>query len=81
MRLSDDTYLIAGNQQKISTDVGNFLSSIRARLNHLAASWMASRTHAQQMRDLYRFNDRELWDVGLSRADVWSIERGTYRRD
>jgi uncharacterized protein YjiS (DUF1127 family) len=81
MRLSDDTYLFAGNQQKISTDVGKFLSSIRARLNRLAARWSASRTWAQQMRDLHRFNDRELWDVGLSRSDIWSIERGTYRRD
>lgn len=81
MRLSNDTYLIAGNQQKISTDAGKFLSAIHARLNSLAASWVASRTRARQMRDLHRFNDRELWDVGLSRADVWSIERGTYRRD
>jgi uncharacterized protein YjiS (DUF1127 family) len=81
MRLSDDTYLISGNQQKISTDVGKFLSSMRARLDRLGASWAASRARAQQMRDLHRFNDRELWDLGLSRSDIGSIERGTYRRE
>lgn len=36
---------------------------------------------AQEMADLAKFSDRDLWDLGLCRSDLMSVERGTYRRD
>jgi uncharacterized protein YjiS (DUF1127 family) len=81
MNLSNDAYPISGGRQKIAPDIGTILSAMRAGLHRLSASWIKRRTRAREMRELYRFTDRDLWDVGLSRSDVWSIERGTYRRD
>jgi uncharacterized protein YjiS (DUF1127 family) len=81
MSLSDDTYLLSGQQQKIGPEFGKWISTFAARLRHIGTAWSESRKRDQEMRDLHRFSDRELWDVGLSRSDVWSIERGTYRKD
>jgi uncharacterized protein YjiS (DUF1127 family) len=76
MNLSDDTYLISGDQH-----VGVFLPSMLTRLHRIAAFWHQRRTRAREMADLYRFNDRELWDIGLNRSDLRAIERGTFRRE
>ena len=73
--------LLSGDRQKITPDIGTFLSAASARLHRLAAVWVKRRTRARELRELARFTDRDLWDVGLSRSDVWSIERGTYSRD
>jgi uncharacterized protein YjiS (DUF1127 family) len=81
MNLSDDTYLLSGNRQKLTPDIGTLLAAIRTRLHRLAAAWIKRHSRARELRELSRFTDRDLWDVGLSRSDVWSIERGTYRRD
>ena len=37
--------------------------------------------HAQEMADLAKYSDRELWDLGLSRSDLMAVERGIYTRD
>lgn len=81
MNLSDDAYLLSGNRQKITPDIGTLLTATRTGLHRLTAAWIKRRTRARELRELYRFTDRDLWDVGLSRSDVWSIERGTYSRD
>ncbi|WP_158930570.1 DUF1127 domain-containing protein [Acidisphaera sp. S103] len=81
MNLSDDTYLISGDRQKIAPDIGTALSAMRAGLHRLGAFWIKRRTRAREMRELYRFSERDLGDIGLSRSDVWSIERGTFSRD
>ena len=52
-----------------------------ARLDRLGSAWAARRKRARELRDLYRFSDRELWDVGLSRSDLPAIADGTYRRE
>jgi uncharacterized protein YjiS (DUF1127 family) len=56
-------------------------TGLRARFARLADAFAAHRLRAQQLRELYSFSDRELWDVGLSRADFMAIEKGVYRRD
>ncbi len=81
MSLSDNTVLISGSQRKNALDTGTGLSELRARLSHLGTYWSERRTHARQMRELYRFSDRELWDVGLNRSDIMLIGKGIYRRD
>jgi len=45
------------------------------------ATFQAARRRARELHDLAMFSDRDLWDVGLSRSDLMSIEKGTYRRD
>jgi len=45
------------------------------------AAWQASHRRAREIRDLALFTDRDLWDVGLSRSDLMSLEKGTYSRD
>ena len=80
MNLSKDTYLLAGDQQKIAQDVGTWLSSTYARMRSVGVYMAASRARAREMRELCRFSDRELWDVGLSRSDIPAVQQGTYRR-
>jgi uncharacterized protein YjiS (DUF1127 family) len=60
---------------------GGFLSQSAAKLQNLLTNWVKQRAQARELEDLYRFSDRELWDIGLSRSDFLSIEQGTYRRD
>ncbi len=81
MNLSNDTYLISGGRQKSASDVRGWLSAILASLRRLGASWLESRARERDIQALYRFSDRELWDGGLSRSDIWAIERGTYHRE
>jgi uncharacterized protein YjiS (DUF1127 family) len=81
MNLSDDTYLISGNPQRIASDAGKFLSAMLARLHRIGTSWTERRARAREMGDLYRFTDRELRDLGLSRSDLWAIKRGTFHRE
>jgi uncharacterized protein YjiS (DUF1127 family) len=33
------------------------------------------------MTELAAYSDRELWDLGLSRSDLMSVDQGTFRRD
>ena len=81
MNLSNGTYLFSGGQHKTGRDAGAWLSHTIASLQHLRVYWDNRRTRARELGDLYRFSDRELWDIGLIRADIMAIERGTYRRD
>jgi uncharacterized protein YjiS (DUF1127 family) len=50
-------------------------------LQDIGAAWIKRRRQAGAMQALYCFNDRELWDIGLSRSDLPAIENGTFRRD
>jgi uncharacterized protein YjiS (DUF1127 family) len=77
----NNTYPIAGDRAKVAGEVDTWLSSIQVGLQRLWASWAERRMRAREMGELYRFSDRELWDVGLSRSDIIGIEKGTYRRD
>jgi uncharacterized protein YjiS (DUF1127 family) len=81
MNLSNDTYSISNGQTKIAGDLGTWMSQALARLQHLGTWWTARTKRNHEMRELARFSDRELWDIGLSRSDILSIENGTYRRD
>ncbi len=81
MNLSNNTYMVSGVRQKMVDDAGAWLPSARGFLRRLGKQWAEKRAHAREMAELSRFNDRELWDIGLSRSDVLSIEQGTYRRD
>jgi uncharacterized protein YjiS (DUF1127 family) len=81
MSPADQTQALAEGQQQIAREVLLWLAWLRRRLRHFTVAWVARRRRASEMRDLYRFSDRELWDVGLSRADLPAIARGRYRRE
>lgn len=81
MNLSNDTYLISDSHRKSGSEVGAWFSQITARLHNLGENLSARRTRAREMRELHRFSDRELWDVGLNRSDITLIEKGIFRRD
>jgi uncharacterized protein YjiS (DUF1127 family) len=77
MSTTNQTYLVPGSQPTVQP-VGTWLSS---RIQQLRTYLAQRRARAEELRELYRFTDRELWDIGLSRSDFMAIERGTYRRD
>jgi uncharacterized protein YjiS (DUF1127 family) len=77
MSLSKNSYLTTHSHD----DVASWLSSPRSIVDRVHAAWTARRTRTRELRELSLFSDRELWDVGLSRSDILSIEQGVYRRD
>jgi uncharacterized protein YjiS (DUF1127 family) len=79
MSISGNTYSISGGQR--AQDVGTSLSALAGGWRRLGAYLAARRARKLEMQELYRFSDRELWDVGLSRSDILSIEKGIYSRD
>jgi uncharacterized protein YjiS (DUF1127 family) len=81
MSLSEQSQALSEGRQQVAREALLWLAWLRRRLDHFAAAWAVRRKRAREMRDLYRFSDRELWDVGLSRADLPAIARGRYRRE
>lgn len=54
---------------------------LRLLFDRAAARWRSRRRRAQELRELFAFDERELRDLGLSRSDFMAIENGTYHRD
>ncbi len=79
MAIFNDTYPASGRRGTYDSGVSG--SSLRGGLRRLVSRWTAWRDRDRELQELHRFSDRELWDVGLSRSDIMSIESGTYRRD
>jgi uncharacterized protein YjiS (DUF1127 family) len=51
--------------------------SLRTRF----AAWLAERRRRNRLaRELFELTDRDLTDLGIGRADIPAIIRGTYRR-
>ena len=76
----DQAPALTEGQQLIATEVRIRLSRLRAQFARFGAKWAARRQAARSLRQLYLCTDRELWDMGLSRADFPAIIAGTYRR-
>ena len=81
MDLFEEARALSKGKQETVREAGVWLSWLQARLGRLDAAWTARRKRTREVRDLYLFTERELWDVGLSRFDVRAIADGTYRRD
>jgi uncharacterized protein YjiS (DUF1127 family) len=81
MNLSEQSRAISESQQQVAREAILWLSWLRARLDSLGAAWADRRKRAREIRELYRFNERELWDLGLRRSDLPAIANGTYRRE
>lgn len=54
------------------------------KLRELSRKWQRAKAEREQIfritQDLERCSDRHLADLGLSRADIPDVARGTYRR-
>jgi len=81
MNLFDEAHPFPDLQPKFFSDLRRWLAQQRGLLRRLGDAWTARRRHARSMAELYRFTDRELSDVALSRADVRSIAEGRFHRD
>lgn len=59
------------------------LASSGTALHHLASRWQHARAQRQQAaritRELQGYTDRQLADLGLSRADIPDVSRGMFR--
>ncbi len=52
-----------------------------ADLKQRFEDWRAARRRREQIwRELHSYSDRELFDLGISRADIPAIVAGTYSR-
>jgi uncharacterized protein YjiS (DUF1127 family) len=81
MNLFGDARFLPDAQQKIASDMRWSLAQAHALLRRVADAWHARRQHARELDELYRFTDRDLADLGLSKSDLPAIEKGTYRRE
>ncbi len=81
MNLFDEAHPFPDLQPKFFADLRRWLAQQRTLLRRLGAAWTARRQHARSMAELYRFTDRELSDIALSRVDVRAIDEGRFRRD
>jgi uncharacterized protein YjiS (DUF1127 family) len=81
MNLSDEAHFIPDAQPQIVSDLRWWLAQGHALLERMADSWNARRQHARELDELYRFTDRDLADLGLSKSDLPAIEKGVYRRE
>jgi uncharacterized protein YjiS (DUF1127 family) len=60
---------------------GSWFLGIVQQLGGVASRWAARHRAAADARQLYRFTDMELRDIGLSRGDLPAVIKGTYGRD
>jgi uncharacterized protein YjiS (DUF1127 family) len=81
MNLSEQARALAEGHQQVAHEATLWLTWLHARLDSLGGAWAARRKRARELRELYRFSDRELWDVGLTRSDLPAIAEGRYRRE
>ena len=81
MNLSNQAHSLAGLHQKPVSELLRWLLLGRRTVRRLAAAWVARLDDTRTMAELYRYTDRELRDLALSRADVIAIEEGRFRRD
>ncbi len=77
MSILNNTFAFSGSHNA----TGSWLSQVMTRLHQWPEIWTQRQARAREMRELNRCSDRELWDMGLSRSDLLSIEAGVYRRD
>lgn len=81
MNLAKEVRFLAEGRLPIVRATQAWLARQQIGLERLGASWWRRRQRAREVQALATFSDRELWDLGLSRADLPAISDGTYRRD
>jgi uncharacterized protein YjiS (DUF1127 family) len=74
---------------RISSSFGSANAQVRGRaalgavLRELGMRWQRARAQRQEVaritRELQSYTDRQLTDLGMSRADIPDVARGTFR--
>jgi len=77
MSRSDQAQALS-RRQPISSEIAAWLSVLHTWFGRIPASWAMRRQTIRSLRQLHICTDRELWDMGLSRADFPAIIKGTY---
>jgi uncharacterized protein YjiS (DUF1127 family) len=70
----------AQRHDRIEVATANFWSLAQAGLARFAAWRVSRRQQSRLLRELSESTDRQLWDMGLSRADIPAVVSGAYRR-
>jgi uncharacterized protein YjiS (DUF1127 family) len=81
LQQTGDSDMATVYQDSIAQSGFHPVQGLGAWLSRCVATFSERRRHAREMADLAAYNDRELWDLGLSRSDLMAVERGTFRRD
>jgi uncharacterized protein YjiS (DUF1127 family) len=65
----------------IQTSSARPLAERWSELKQRFVDWRATRRRREQIwRELHSYSDRDLFDLGISRADIPAIVAGTYSR-
>jgi uncharacterized protein YjiS (DUF1127 family) len=78
---NNDALHLSQSRQRIPSAPGMWLAQLQTAFQRVRTAWLIRRRRQRDAQMLHAFSDREFWDVGLSRSDISSIVRGTYRRD
>jgi uncharacterized protein YjiS (DUF1127 family) len=70
----------ARRHDRFEATTGDFANLLQTGLARFAAWRAARRQQSRLLRELSESTDRQLWDMGLSRADIPAVVRGAYRR-
>jgi uncharacterized protein YjiS (DUF1127 family) len=81
MSLFGDARPLPDAQQTFVADLRRGMARGHTMWRRVADSWNARRQHARELEELYRFTDRDLADLGLSKSDLPAIEKGVYHRE
>lgn len=81
MQLTHDTRLTAAQPLDLGRPAAILLARLRVWTATHIDALAARRTRGQELRQLARYTDRELRDLGLSRTDFVAIAEGSFRRD
>jgi uncharacterized protein YjiS (DUF1127 family) len=64
-----------------TTTTAHDAASMWAETKHRFSAWRRQRaSRARIARELATYTDRELFDLGITRADIPAVINGTYRR-
>ena len=67
-----------------STGAFRGVAALKLKQRELSLKWQRAKAEREQVfritQELERHSDRDLADLGLSRADIPDVARGTYRR-
>ncbi len=81
MQLTHDTRITAAQPLDLGRPLAILAARLKVRAADMAARLARRREFSREMRQLRRFTDAELHDIGLSRSDILAIEAGSFRRD
>ena len=81
MRYAEQLNLIPAGHHQIAQAAGIWIVKMNAWLGGVGSRLAGWRKRGDEMAELRGLNDRDLADIGLSRADMYAIQRGIWNRN